>query len=64
MDDTPITARIEALCKEIKAIQDLEQTYRTAKRRFRADRKAHANRELRLLEIRVELEQLKKQRNA
>jgi hypothetical protein len=64
MDDTRITARIETLCKEIKAIQDSERKYRTAKHRSRADRMAHASRELRLLEIRAELEQLKKQRNA
>ena len=51
MDDTRIAARIASLCDEIKAIQDSERRYRTAKHRSRADRMAHASRELRLLEI-------------
>ena len=61
MEDTRITARIETLGEEIKAIQYLERRYRTTKRRSRADEMAHASRELRLVEIRAELEQLKKQ---
>lgn len=64
MDDNRITARIETLCEEIKVIHELERKYRTAKHRSRADSMAHACRELRLVVIREELEQLKKQRNA
>jgi hypothetical protein len=64
MDDNRITARIETLCEKVKVIRELERKYRTAKHRSRADRMAHASRELRLVLIRAELEQLRKQRNA
>jgi hypothetical protein len=57
--DNSTSARAEALRDEIKRIQEEEQRYRSAKHHSRAAEMAHASRELRLIEIRAELEKLR-----
>lgn len=53
-------ARIENLREEIKLIQNRERFYRTVKRYSFEENAAHARREIRLLELQVELGKLQK----
>ena len=58
MDDDSILARTKMLRKEIQLIQEQEEQYRRTRHPSAADEMAHATRELRLMEIRAELDKL------
>ena len=60
MDDSSLLARTERLRREIELIEQEERIYRGMKHRSRANVMAHASRELRLVEIKKELESLHK----
>ena len=58
MENSSISARVETLREEIKVIKELERCYRSTKHHSASARFAHASRELRLFEIRAELDRL------
>jgi len=60
VNDRSIQAKTEALRAEIELIQLHERLYRRSNDRSFAARKAHDQREFRLLEIRAELKKLQK----
>jgi protein-arginine kinase activator protein McsA len=60
MHDAAILARIESLQEEIKVIQNQERFYRTVKRDSFETDAAHTRREIRLLEMQVELGKLQR----
>jgi protein-arginine kinase activator protein McsA len=55
MQDASILARIDSLREEIKLMQNRERFYRTLKRDSFEENAAHIRREIRLLEMQVEL---------
>lgn len=63
MDEYSISARTEVLREEIRIIQQQEHIYRREQRPSLADEMAHANRKARLLEIKAQLEKLRKIRS-
>ena len=56
--DDSILTRTKMLRSEIQLIQEQEEQYRRARNRSQADKMAPATRELRLMEIRAELDKL------
>jgi hypothetical protein len=60
MDDTSIAGRIEKLRREIELILQEERKFRSLNVHTQAARMARASRELRIREIRVELENLQR----
>ena len=60
MDDCSIAVRTDMLRREIEFIKEEERIYRGMPHHSHAHKKAHANRQLRLIEIRGELETLQK----
>ncbi len=62
MDGSSILARTERLRREIELIEQEERVYQKMKHHSRADIMGHATRELRLAEIKAELESLQNRR--
>jgi len=60
LEPNSISARTEALRQEIRLIQEEESSYRCAKKHSADEHAAHGKRELRLQEIRAELETLQR----
>jgi len=60
MSDSPILARTERLRREIELIEQEEHNYQQKKHHSQAEIMARATRELRLLQIKSELESLRK----
>jgi protein-arginine kinase activator protein McsA len=60
MHDTSILARIESLREEIKLIQNQERFFHTVKRDSFEESATHTRREIRLLEMQVELGKLQR----
>jgi protein-arginine kinase activator protein McsA len=60
MHHAELFARIESLREEIKLIQNQERFYRTVKRDSFEENAAHTRREIRLLEMQVELGKLQR----
>jgi protein-arginine kinase activator protein McsA len=55
MQDASILARIDSLREEIKLIQNQERFYHTVQRDSFEENAAHTRREIRLLEMQIEL---------
>jgi protein-arginine kinase activator protein McsA len=60
MQDASILARIDSLREEIKLIQNQERFYHTIKRDSFEENAAHTQREIRLLEMQIELGSLQR----
>jgi hypothetical protein len=60
MGDFSISARLDSLRDEIRLIYDQELFYRRSAQHSKEGIAAHAQRELRLLDIQVELQKLQK----
>jgi hypothetical protein len=60
MDDSSIAGRIEKLRREIELILQEDRKFRSLNVHTQGARMAHASRELRICEIRAELENLQR----
>jgi hypothetical protein len=61
VDEDSISGRIESLRREIELIREAERNYRIQNHHFRKSKSVHEKRQLRLVQIREELEKLRLQ---